>query len=77
MKSFLDISSEELEKNFEFIVDLCSSNQQPFRVLHNGKYVMLLPVPEKNTVDPNIVDQVEDLKKEWMQQVEAKNSSQP
>lgn len=77
MKSFLEISSEELEKNFEFIVDLCASNQQPFRVLHNGKYVMLLPVPEKNTVDPNIVDQVEDLKKEWMQQVEAKNSSQP
>ena len=46
-------------------------------MLHNGKYVMLLPVPEKNTVDPDIVDQVEELKQEWMQQVEAKNSSQP
>ncbi|AGG54070.1 Phd-like antitoxin [Synechococcus phage S-SSM4] len=77
MKPFLEITSTELEKNFEFIVDLCYTNQQPFRVLHNGKYVMLLPVPEKNTVDPDIVDQVEELKQEWMQQVEAKNSSQP
>ena len=76
MKLPLEITFEELEKNFEFIVDLCASNQQPFRITKDGNNYMLIPVIEKTTINPEIVDQIEELKTEWMQQMEAKSSSE-
>ena len=69
MKSPLDIDAEQLEENFEFIVDLCHKNLQPFRIKHNGKYRMLVPIFEKPTIDPDIVNQVEEFKKEWMESI--------
>lgn len=75
MKSPLDIDSAQFEENFEFIVDLCHSNLQPFRIKHNGKYLMLVPIFEKPTIDPDIVDQVEEFKKEWMATLEENTSS--
>ena len=77
MKLPLDITYDELEKNFEFIVDLCGSSLQPFRITaKDGKTVMLIPVQEKTTISPEIVDQIEELKAEWMQQMDAKTSSE-
>jgi hypothetical protein len=75
MKSPLDIDAEQLEENFEFIVDLCHANLQPFRIKHKGKYLMLVPIFEKPTIDPDIVDQVEEFKKEWMATLEDSTSS--
>ena len=75
MKSPLDIDAEQLEDNFEFIVDLCHANLQPFRIKHKGKYLMLVPIFEKPTIDPDIVDQVEEFKKEWMANLEDSTSS--
>lgn len=75
MKSPLDIDSEQLEQNFEFIVDLCHQNLQPFRIKHKGKYLMMVPIFEKPTIDPDIVDQVEEFKKEWMATLEDSTSS--
>lgn len=75
MKSPLDIDAEQLEQNFEFIVDLCHQNLQPFRIKHKGKYLMLVPIFEKPTIDPDIVDQVEEFKKEWMATLEDSTSS--
>ena len=60
----------------EFVTDLCHDQQQPFRIdLGNGRMVMLVPLMEKPTIPTDIVEQVDELKKEWMEQVESKNSA--
>ena len=60
----------------EFVTDLCHDQQQPFRIdLGNGRMVMLVPLMEKPTIPTDIVEQVDELKKEWMEQVDSKNSA--
>ena len=76
MKQPLDLPIERLFSNMEFVTDLCYDQQQPFRIdLGNGKMVMLVPLVEKPTIPVDIVEQVEEHKKEWMSQVESKTSS--
>ena len=76
MKQPLDLPIERLFSNMEFVTDLCYDQQQPFRIdLGNGKMVMLVPLVEKPTIPVDIVEQVEEHKKEWMAQVESKTSA--
>ena len=76
MKLPLDLPIERLFSNMEFVTDLCHDQQQPFRIdLGNGRMVMLVPLMEKPTIPTDIVEQVDELKKEWMEQVESKNSA--
>ena len=76
MKLPLDLPVERLFSNTEFVTDLCHDQQQPFRIdLGNGRMVMLVPLMEKPTIPTDIVEQVDELKKEWMEQVESKNSA--
>lgn len=76
MKLPLDLPVERLFSNMEFVTDLCHDQQQPFRIdLGNGRMVMLVPLMEKPTIPTDIVEQVDELKKEWMEQVESKNSA--
>ena len=76
MKLPLDLPVERLFSNMEFVTDLCHDQQQPFRIdLGNGRMVMLEPLMEKPTIPADIVEQVDELKKEWMEQVDSKNSA--
>ena len=76
MKLPLNLPIERLFSNMEFVTDLCYDQQQPFRIdLGNGRMVMLVPLMEKPTIPTDIVEQVDELKKEWMEQVESKNSA--
>ena len=76
MKLPLDLPVERLFSNMEFVTDLCHDQQQPFRIaLGNGRMVMLVPLMEKPTLPADIVEQVDELKKEWMEQVDSKNSA--
>ena len=76
MKLPLDLPVERLFSNIEFVTDLCHDQQQPFRIdLGNGRMVMLVPLMEKPTIPADIVEQVDELKKEWMEQVDSKNSA--
>ena len=76
MKLPLDLPVERLFSNMEFVRDLCNDQLQPFRIhLGNGRMVMLVPLMEKPTIPTDIVEQVDELKKEWMEQVESKNSA--
>jgi len=76
MKLPLDLPVERLFSNMEFVTDLCHDQQQPFRIdLGNGRMVMLVPLMEKPTIPTDIVEQVDELKKEWMEQVDSKNSA--
>ena len=76
MKLPLDLPVERLFSNMEFVTDLCHDQQLPFRIdLGNGRMVMLVPLMEKPTIPTDIVEQVDELKKEWMEQVESKNSA--
>ena len=76
MKLPLDLPVERLFSNMEFVKDLCHDQQQPFRIdLGNGRMVMLVPLMEKPTIPADIVEQVDELKKEWMEQVDSKNSA--
>tara|TARA_R100000278_G_scaffold73662_1_gene57689 strand:- start:218 stop:454 length:237 start_codon:yes stop_codon:yes gene_type:complete len=76
MKLPLDLPVERLFSNMEFVTDLCHDQQQPFRIdLGNGRMVMLVPLMEKPTIPADIVEQVDELKKEWMEQVDSKNSA--
>ena len=76
MKLPLDLPVERLFSNMEFVTDLFHDQQQPFRIdLGNGRMVMLVPLMEKPTIPADIVEQVDELKKEWMEQVDSKNSA--
>ena len=76
MKLPLDLPVERLFSNMEFVTDLCHDQQQPFRIdLGNGRMVMLVPLMEKPPIPADIVEQVDELKKEWMEQVDSKNSA--
>ena len=76
MKQPLDLPIERLLSNMEFVTDLCYDQQQPFRIdLGNCKMVMLVPLVERPTIPTDIVEQVEEHKKEWMAQVESKTSA--
>ena len=76
MKLTLDLPVERLFSNMEFVTDLCHDQQQPFRIdLGNGRMGMLVPLMEKPTIPADIVEQVDELKKEWMEQVDSKNSA--
>ena len=64
MKLPLDLPVERLFSNMEFVTDLCHDQQQPFRIdLGNGRMVMLVPLMEKPTIPADIVEQVDELKK--------------
>ena len=63
----LDITMNQCEDNLQFITELTETNRVCWKIrLETGAAVLLTPVAEVSPIEPEVEEQVEEFRKQFM-----------
>lgn len=63
----LNITEEEFGKYMEFCIDMCERNKVVWRIQRpDGATVMCVPVNQISPIDPEVQEQVEEFRKQFL-----------
>lgn len=69
MNQPLNITEQEFHDYLEFCIDMCERNRVIWRIeREDGRAVMCVPIVQEIPIDPEVQEQVEEFKKQFMEE---------